>query len=156
MLRTAAGIQQISQQPVYESQSAAALSSARPVASTADTSQHCDTSRTAGASHPRALTKKQDEGNEARWLRDMGYCEGAGMTTQNEFKRDEVLFHQGNAANCVLRIVAGEVEVLREMDGATVLLGHARAGDGLVKWRRSKPAATAPQHEPSRMARLRC
>ena len=53
------------------------------------------------------------------------------MTTQNEFKRDEVLFHQGTAANCVLRIVAGEVEVLREMDGATVLLGHARAGEWL-------------------------
>ena len=37
------------------------------------------------------------------------------MTTQSEFKRDEVLFHQGSAAKYVLRIVAGEVEVLREV-----------------------------------------
>jgi Cyclic nucleotide-binding domain len=70
-------------------------------------------------------------GNEARWLRNMGNREGTGMTTQSEFTRDEVLFHQGSAANCVLRIVAGEVEVLRELDGASVLLGHARAGEWL-------------------------
>jgi CRP-like cAMP-binding protein len=33
--------------------------------------------------------------------------------------------------NCVFKIVAGEVEVLREIDGASVLLGHARAGEWL-------------------------
>jgi CRP-like cAMP-binding protein len=53
------------------------------------------------------------------------------MTTEIEFRRNEVLFHQGSAPNCVLRIVAGEVEVLREIDGASVLLGHARAGEWL-------------------------
>ena len=50
---------------------------------------------------------------------------------RGEFRRDEVLFHQGSVTNCVLRIVAGEVEVLREIDGAFVLLGHARAGEWL-------------------------
>jgi CRP-like cAMP-binding protein len=53
------------------------------------------------------------------------------MTTQSAFRRDEVLFHQGTVTNRVLRIVAGEVEVLREIDGASVLLGHARAGEWL-------------------------
>jgi CRP-like cAMP-binding protein len=53
------------------------------------------------------------------------------MTTRSEFRRDEVLFHQGTVTNRVLRIVAGEVEVLREIDGASVLLGHARAGEWL-------------------------
>jgi CRP-like cAMP-binding protein len=53
------------------------------------------------------------------------------MTTPSEFRRGEVLFHQGTVTNCVLRIVVGEVEVLREIDGASVLLGHARAGEWL-------------------------
>jgi CRP/FNR family cyclic AMP-dependent transcriptional regulator len=61
----------------------------------------------------------------------MGNLEGTEMTTQSEFRRDEVLFHQGSAADYVLRIVAGEVAVLRELDGASVLLGHARAGEWL-------------------------
>ena len=39
----------------------------------------------------------------------MGNREGTEMTTQSEFRRDEVLFHQGSAADYVLRIVAGEV-----------------------------------------------
>jgi CRP-like cAMP-binding protein len=51
--------------------------------------------------------------------------------TRHEFRRDEVLFHQGTVTNCVFRIVAGEVEVLRDSDGASVLLGHALAGEWL-------------------------
>jgi CRP-like cAMP-binding protein len=53
------------------------------------------------------------------------------MTTRSEFRKGEVLFHQGGKANYVLRIVAGEVEVLREVEGASVLLGHARSGEWL-------------------------
>jgi CRP-like cAMP-binding protein len=53
------------------------------------------------------------------------------MATRSEFRKDEVLFHQGGKANYVLRIAAGEVEVLREVEGASVLLGHARPGEWL-------------------------
>jgi CRP-like cAMP-binding protein len=53
------------------------------------------------------------------------------MVTRSEFKEDEVLFHQDTVTNFVLRIVAGEVDVLREIDGASVVLGRARAGEWL-------------------------
>ena len=64
------------------------------------------------------------------------------MTTQRAFRRDDVLFHQGTVTNRVLRIVAGEVEVLREIDGASVQLGHARAGE----WRGEMAAIEARSH----------
>ena len=71
------------------------------------------------------------------------------MTTQSEFSRDEVLFHQGSvaeygAADCCRRsrsLARGGAEPLSYL----VMRGPV---SGLVKWRRSKPAVTAPQHVP--------
>jgi CRP/FNR family transcriptional regulator, cyclic AMP receptor protein len=53
------------------------------------------------------------------------------MTLRSKFKEGDLLFHQGSAGDRVLRIVEGEVEVLREIAGALVVLGHARAGEWL-------------------------
>lgn len=53
------------------------------------------------------------------------------MTTWTEFKKGDVIFHQDSTAEHVLRVVRGEVEVLREIGGASVVLGHVRAGEWL-------------------------
>ena len=53
------------------------------------------------------------------------------MTAQREFRKGEVLFQQDSTGHRVLRIVAGEVEVLRETSGGSILLGYARAGEWL-------------------------
>jgi CRP/FNR family transcriptional regulator, cyclic AMP receptor protein len=45
-------------------------------------------------------------------------------TTQ--FKRGDVLFRQGDASDRVLRVRSGEIEVLREVGAASVLLGRVR------------------------------
>jgi CRP-like cAMP-binding protein len=53
------------------------------------------------------------------------------MTTQIEFRKGDTLFHQNSAAEHVLRLVRGEVEVLREIGGVSVVLGHVREGEWL-------------------------
>jgi CRP/FNR family transcriptional regulator, cyclic AMP receptor protein len=53
------------------------------------------------------------------------------MTTQIEFRKGDTLFHQDSTAEYVLRLVRGEVEVLREIGGASVVLGHVREGEWL-------------------------
>lgn len=53
------------------------------------------------------------------------------MTKRREFKTGDVLFHQGDASDRVLRVVAGEVEILREIGGASVVLGLVRPGEWL-------------------------
>jgi hypothetical protein len=47
------------------------------------------------------------------------------------FKQGEVLFRQGDASDCVLRIDRGKIEVLRELGTITVLLGHVHQGEWL-------------------------
>jgi CRP/FNR family transcriptional regulator, cyclic AMP receptor protein len=53
------------------------------------------------------------------------------MTTQRAFKKGDTLFRQGDASDRVLRIVSGEIEVLREVEAASILLGHVREGEWL-------------------------
>ena len=53
------------------------------------------------------------------------------MTTRTEFRKGDVLFRQDSTAEHVLRLVRGEVEVLREIGGASVVLGHVREGEWL-------------------------
>lgn len=53
------------------------------------------------------------------------------MTTQRRFKKGDVLFQQGDASDRVLRVGRGEIEVLREVGTASVVLGQVRAGEWL-------------------------
>ena len=53
------------------------------------------------------------------------------MTTQSQFKKGDVLFRQGDASDRVMRVGRGELEVLREVGAASVLLGHVREGEWL-------------------------
>jgi CRP/FNR family transcriptional regulator, cyclic AMP receptor protein len=53
------------------------------------------------------------------------------MTTPIEFTKGDVLFRQDGTAEHVLRVIRGEVEVLREIGGASVVLGHVREGEWL-------------------------
>ena len=46
------------------------------------------------------------------------------MAIQIQLSNGEVVFHQGSTGDRVLKIVAGEVEVLRELGGVSILLGH--------------------------------
>ena len=51
--------------------------------------------------------------------------------TARQFKKGEILFHQGDASDCVMLVRTGEIEVLREVGDVTVLLGHVRDGEWL-------------------------
>jgi CRP/FNR family transcriptional regulator, cyclic AMP receptor protein len=53
------------------------------------------------------------------------------MTTLSEFKNGDILFRQGDASDRVLLVRSGEIEVLREVGGTPVLLGHVRDGEWL-------------------------
>lgn len=53
------------------------------------------------------------------------------MATLSHFKKGDVLFRQGDASDRVLRVRSGEIEVLRMVGGASVLLGHVREGEWL-------------------------
>jgi CRP-like cAMP-binding protein len=53
------------------------------------------------------------------------------MTSTRRFRKGEILFHQGDPSDYVLRVSNGEIEILREVDDASVVLGHVRAGEWL-------------------------
>jgi CRP/FNR family cyclic AMP-dependent transcriptional regulator len=53
------------------------------------------------------------------------------MPTFSQFKKGDVLFRQGDASDHVLQIRSGEIEVLREVGEASVLLGEVREGEWL-------------------------
>jgi CRP-like cAMP-binding protein len=53
------------------------------------------------------------------------------MINITKFKSGDILFREGDATDRVMRIRAGEVEVLRQVGSISVLLGHARAGEWL-------------------------
>jgi CRP-like cAMP-binding protein len=56
---------------------------------------------------------------------------GSGMTTQHRFNKGDVLFRQGDVSDSALRVSSGEIEVLREVGTASVVLGHVQAGEWL-------------------------
>ena len=47
------------------------------------------------------------------------------------FRKGDVLFRQGDASDRVLRIVSGEIEIVRDVGAMPFLLGHAREGEWL-------------------------
>jgi CRP/FNR family transcriptional regulator, cyclic AMP receptor protein len=51
--------------------------------------------------------------------------------TPSRFKKGDVLFREGDASDCVLRVRSGEIEVLREVGDASVLLGRVKGGEWL-------------------------
>lgn len=52
-------------------------------------------------------------------------------STPGRFKRGDVLFQQGDASDRVLRVTRGEIEILRQVGAASVLLGRVREGEWL-------------------------
>jgi CRP-like cAMP-binding protein len=56
---------------------------------------------------------------------------GYAMTTVRAFKKEDVLFCQGDASDRVARVRSGEIEILREVGGTSILLGHVREGEWL-------------------------
>jgi CRP-like cAMP-binding protein len=44
------------------------------------------------------------------------------------FNHGDVLFRQGDSSDCVLRLVSGSVEILREVGDSTIVLGQVHAG----------------------------
>ena len=53
------------------------------------------------------------------------------MASVVKFKEGDILFREGDASDRVVRVRAGEVEVLRQVGTASVLLGHVRVGEWL-------------------------
>ena len=53
------------------------------------------------------------------------------MATVRQFKKGDLLLQQGDASDRVLRVTRGEIEVMREVGGDVVLLGHVRGGEWL-------------------------
>jgi CRP-like cAMP-binding protein len=53
------------------------------------------------------------------------------LTTLSQFKKGDVLFRQGDASDRVLRVTSGEIEVLREVGEASIVLGNVRQGEWL-------------------------
>jgi CRP/FNR family cyclic AMP-dependent transcriptional regulator len=53
------------------------------------------------------------------------------MTTLSRFMKGDVLFRQGDASDRVLHVRLGDIEVLREVGAANLLLGHVRGGEWL-------------------------
>lgn len=53
------------------------------------------------------------------------------MTMPRQFKKGDILFRQGDPSDHVLRVCSGEIEVLREVGAAAVLLGQVGEGEWL-------------------------
>jgi CRP/FNR family transcriptional regulator, cyclic AMP receptor protein len=51
-----------------------------------------------------------------------------GREMQRHFNQGEFLFRQGDPSDCVLRIDAGSVEILREVGDTSIVLGNVLAG----------------------------
>ena len=77
---------------------------------------------------------------------------GAEMT-RTHFAEGQVLFREGDPADCVFRLLSGAVDILRELDGEPILLGTVGAGQfigemGVVENRpRSATARAASEVE---------
>src|ERR1700755_2050300 len=73
--------------------------------------------------------------------------------TCTHFAEGQVLFREGDPADCVFRLLSGAVDILRELDGDPILLGTVGAGQfigemGVVENRpRSATARAASEVE---------
>lgn len=48
--------------------------------------------------------------------------------TRTHFAEGQILFREGDPPDCVFRLLSGAVDILRELDGDTILLGAVGAG----------------------------
>ncbi|MCP4328380.1 MAG: cyclic nucleotide-binding domain-containing protein [Alphaproteobacteria bacterium] len=53
------------------------------------------------------------------------------MAKQQRFEEGSVLFHQGDASDCVFQIKSGAVSVIKELNGEQIVLGRLEAGEFL-------------------------
>jgi CRP-like cAMP-binding protein len=70
------------------------------------------------------------------------------MERQTSFKKGEFLFHQGDASDRVFLIKEGKIEILREINLDSILLGEVEAGEwlgemGVMETRRRSATARA-------------
>jgi len=70
------------------------------------------------------------------------------ISTLRPFRNGDVLLRQGDPSDCVLRVRSGEVQVLREVGDASIVLGHVRSGEwlgemGVIKHRNRSATARA-------------
>jgi CRP/FNR family cyclic AMP-dependent transcriptional regulator len=49
--------------------------------------------------------------------------------TKLNYRRDDIIFREGDPSDFVCRIISGDVEVARELDGKLVVIGVVQAGD---------------------------
>jgi hypothetical protein len=77
------------------------------------------------------------------------------MTTLIQFKKGDILFRQGDASECVLRVRSGEIEILREVGEPQSCSVMFETASGWARWAFSRVAAAARPHAPSRTAKLR-
>lgn len=68
--------------------------------------------------------------------------------TKLTYRRDDIIFREGDPSDFVCRIISGEVEVIRELGDKTVVIGVVRAGDfvgemGVIEGRNRSATARA-------------
>ena len=51
--------------------------------------------------------------------------------TARKFKKGDILFRRGDVSDCVMLVSTGEIEIIREIGAAIVVLGHVRDGEWL-------------------------
>src|SRR5215831_18349759 len=57
-----------------------------------------------------------------------GYPVKGTAVTFTRFAKGQILFREGDSADCVFRLLNGAVDILRELDGDPILLGTVGAG----------------------------
>jgi CRP/FNR family transcriptional regulator, cyclic AMP receptor protein len=72
------------------------------------------------------------------------------MNTLRQFKKGDLLFHQGDASDRAFLLRSGEIEVWREIGTESVLLGHVRQGEwlgemGIIESRNRSATARASE-----------
>src|ERR1700741_1063151 len=56
------------------------------------------------------------------------YCVKGAVMTDKHFAEGQILFREGDPADCVFRLLRGAVDIFRELDGEPILLGTVGAG----------------------------
>jgi CRP/FNR family transcriptional regulator, cyclic AMP receptor protein len=86
------------------------------------------------------------------YLRSRGPTESLAIMQRHiSFRKGDFLFHQGDASDRVFLIEAGKIEILREVNLDSILLGEVEAGEwlgemGVMETRRRSATARAASH----------
>ena len=73
--------------------------------------------------------------------------------TRTHFAEGQILFREGDPADCVLRLLSGAVNILRELDGDPILLGTVGAGQFIGEMALWKIAPAVRRLEPPARSR---